>query len=296
MDWDDVRFFLAVAREGTLAGAAKQLRVNHTTVSRRLHGMEERLGVRLFERLPHGWRTTEAGAGILAAAERMEGEFLEIDRRVSGQDTRLSGTLRVTTYDALFCLLAEDIASFSREYPEIELQIVTESEFLNLSRREADVAIRATNSPPEHLVGRRVGRFEFAVYAARSLVEAAHGSRDLNDYPWLGWDSNLGARMTEQYITEHAPRARRVARMSAAIPMIEAVRAGIGVMAIPCIHGEAEPQLERLTDVIDNFGMDLWVLSHEDLRHTARVRRFVDHMSNAFEHKQEALGGHSTAA
>ncbi|MEN8196747.1 MAG: LysR family transcriptional regulator, partial [Pseudomonadota bacterium] len=171
MDWDDLRFFLAVAHKGSIRAAAAALGVNHSTVSRRIDGFERKLGVRLFERLPTGYLVTPAGEDMMQSARRMEEEAAAIDRRVAGRDHRLSGPLRVTMPDSLAQkLLMPDIVAFSDRHPEIELELVISYVFADLNKREADVAIRMANDPPGHLVGRRVVRQAKAVYASRDYL------------------------------------------------------------------------------------------------------------------------------
>ncbi len=150
MTWDDLRFLLAVCREGTLTGAARTLNVNHSTVFRRVRSIENKLCVQLFERLPNGYAMTEAGETALKAGENIEREFLRLSHELAGKDSRLHGKLKITAPDALVIkLLVPYIASFCETYPEIKMELSIANNYLSLSRREADIAIRATNLPPE---------------------------------------------------------------------------------------------------------------------------------------------------
>lgn len=275
MQWDDLRVLLALTRAGTLTRAARQLGVNHTTVSRRIAALEDQVGVRLFERLPTGYQPTEAGDEVRRVAERMEEEILGLDRAVLGADTRLAGSLRITTLPSLAEHHAGDMTEFHRRYPLIELELNVAYAVQNLTRREADIAIRATNNPDEHLVGRRAGRLEFAVFAARSLVEADPDA-SLGQRPWLGWHEKAGARMTEAWMAENAPDAHVVCRFDDALALRAAVRAGLGVMFLPISICRDEDDLVQLAPALPHFGMDLWLLTHPDLRRTARVRAFME--------------------
>ncbi|MEM7020729.1 MAG: LysR family transcriptional regulator, partial [Pseudomonadota bacterium] len=157
IDWDDLRFFLAVARTGTVTGAARRLSVNHSTVTRRITAFEKKVGVRLFERLSTGYVTTPAGEDVLNHAERMETEFNAMERHIAGRDDKLGGPLCVTAPATLINnLFMPHIARFIEIYPDIELQLMASYENINLNRREADIAIRITNNPSENLVGRRL--------------------------------------------------------------------------------------------------------------------------------------------
>src|SRR5262245_44529520 len=165
IEWDDLRFVLAVAAEGSLAGAARVLGVNHTTVLRRVNAFEERLGVRLFERLPAGYTLTTEGAELIEAARLMEDTVTSLERRLVGRDRKLAGTIRVTTTDTLAgSILPGILADFRRQHPGIALELATSNMVVSLSKRAADVAIRPAENPPEALVGRRVSSVAFALY------------------------------------------------------------------------------------------------------------------------------------
>jgi molybdate transport repressor ModE-like protein len=163
--WDDLRTILAIARAGSLSGAARELKVSHATVFRRLGHIEERLGVKLFERGRGGYAPSPAGEEIADAATRIEAEVIGVERRVIGRDLRPAGTVRVATTDTLLIgLLSPVFAAFREAYPDIALEVSVSNAVVNLSRREADVAIRPTTAPPEHLIGRRLVTIEQAVY------------------------------------------------------------------------------------------------------------------------------------
>jgi DNA-binding transcriptional LysR family regulator len=291
MIWDDLRFVLALARTGTMSAAAKHLGVTHTTVSRRLAAFEEQVGVRVFDKHPDGYVATSAGEDLVRVAERMEEEVLSVDARVLGQDERLSGPLRVTTTTGMGVHVADALASFVERFPLVELELSLDYEFRSLTRREADVAIRTTNKPPENLVGRKVARVEFAVYGARSLHKRLGKGAQLKDYPWVMWDARLGAQMTERRVDKIAPGRHVSLRVDDQLMFKEALRAGIGVGFLPCIDCDDDPALERLRDIEPDFGMDVWLLTHPDLRNTARVRAFLDHMAPALVEQRDRFAG-----
>lgn len=279
LKWDDLSVLLALARESTLTSASTELGINHTTVARRLAAAEEAMGARLFDRTPEGYVPTAAGEEVLAVAMRVEEEILSLDRVVLGRDTRLSGPLRVTTLDFLVSEHIDAFASFTKRYPNVELELSVDNTALNLTRREADVALRVSTKPAEHLFGKRVGILEYALYGTREIVDEVGADAPYSEYPWLMWDERLGARMTERWMKRHAKGARIACRVDTASAMIAAVRAGIGVQFILCSAGDADPNLVRIRDIEPGFSMGLWLLTHPDLRNTARVRAFMDHMS-----------------
>ncbi|MEO0601492.1 MAG: LysR family transcriptional regulator, partial [Myxococcota bacterium] len=205
MDWDDLRYVLALTRAPTLAGAAQQLGVTHTTVGRRLRAIEAMLGVSLFDRTPEGLVPTGAGRDLADVAEQVESDVLAVEGRVRGRDTRLTGPLRVSTMDLFFCALQPAFAAFSEACPGVELTVDTTLDRVSLARREADVVIRLTNQPPEYLVGRRVGRVQFAVYAADSLVARIGDGAPLEAFPWLGWSDEPAATWLDAWLGRNAP-------------------------------------------------------------------------------------------
>lgn len=291
MDWNDLKVLLAFARHGTLQRAAKTLDTTHTTVSRRLKALEAQVGSRLLERTATGARLTPAGYELAHAATQMETAALAAENRVAGRDARLSGRLRVTTLDAMAAAFAPFFTEFSREHPEVRLEMTVSNAAVSLSRREADVAIRATSSPPEHLVGRKVGRLEYAVYAARSLVESLPENAPLSAFPWIKPQARLGARLTEAWMAEHAPGARVVGEFDTMLSIGAAAEAGMGASLLSCWAGDTSEELVRLTDVLPAMGVDVWVLTHEDLRTAARVRAFTDFMVERVRPLQPVLSG-----
>lgn len=285
-NWDDLRVFLAVARAGSLSGAARSLGVNHSTVFRRIAGLEETLGVRLFERLPTGYALTPAGEETLGIVECIEADVATLDRTVTGQDLRLSGTVRITATDMLaFWLLPDHLRQFRSDYPGIELEIVVGNEALNLSRRETDIALRIGNTPPETLVGRRVGRLEFAIYGAPGYC-AAYTGTDLTQHDWIGFDS-AHAPLIRQF-EKLLPGMRPAVRSNSVACAVRLAKAGLGLAVLPCAIADQKPDLIRVAELPDAFGLDLWLLTHEDLRHTARIRAVLEFLTPALS---ESLKG-----
>lgn len=278
-NWDDLRVFLAVARAGSLSGAARRLGVNHSTVFRRIVGLEEMLGVRLFDRLPSGYALTSAGEDTLPIVERIEADVTMLDRTVTGQDLRLSGTVRITATDMLaLWLLPDHLRRFREIYPGIEVETVVGNEALNLSRRETDIALRIGNTPPETLVGRRIGTLDFAIYGSPDYC-ASRPDAALDQQDWIGFD------------TAHAPLTRQLdkllvgmrpqMRSNSVACAVRLAKAGLGLALLPCAIAELKPDLVRVAELPQPFGLDLWLLTHEDLRHTARIRAMMEFLTSA---------------
>src|SRR3989440_9659868 len=192
LSWDDFRYVKAIADTRSLGGAAQDLSVNHSTVFRRLAQIEKQLGSRLFERSRGGYALTPCGEEMVRLAERMGEDVVAFERQVTGHDLRPSGELRVTTNDtALIYLMTDVFAGFRRAYPEISLDVVVANQALNLSKRDADVAIRATDRPPETLIGRRAATIAWAVFAASGTAPEGFEASDAREVDWIGFGDNL---------------------------------------------------------------------------------------------------------
>lgn len=290
--WDDFRTVLAVCREGTLSGAARLLGVNHSTVFRRINALEEKLGVRLFERLPEGYAMTEAGESVREAGERIENEVLGLSRKLIGRDLGLHGTLRVTAPDAFAIkLLTPLLVQFSRQYPGIQLELSMANHYLDLTRREADVAIRATMTPPESAIGRRLCALVTTVYGASPYLEAKQADHALEQYAWLMPDDDLAQLPFARWLKKHFPTASIVYRSNSLLGLFEAAKRGMGIAPLPCFLGDPESGLQRLIEPPDALASELWLLSHPDLRRTARVRALMDFLSEAIDAERTLIEG-----
>ena len=290
--WDDLRVVLAIARGSGLAGAARTLRVNHSSVYRRLDALEARLQVRLFERGRTVYRLTVEGELLADAAQRMEAEALAAQRRVLGRDLKLSGTIRVSTTEVLgLHLLPPLLREFPQRYPEIEIELSINNRLIDLTRRDADVAIRAAEQAPEHLIGRRICKTALAAYAHRTLQRGTRG-RALADHAWLALDESLAHAPQSRWLREHVPQARGNFRFDSLEALRQGVRVGLGAGVLPCFVGDADRELVRLTppETMGEFG--IWVLTHPDLRRSARIRVFVNDIGSliAARRVSELLG------
>ncbi len=295
-NWDDLRYLLAVARHGSLSAAARVLGVNHSTVLRRVLSLEESMGVHLFDKLPGGYALTSVGDEMHRVALKVEEEFIAANRRLSGRDTQIGGTLRVTTIDILALhILPRHIAAFRDRYPDLRVDLITAEASLSLTRREADVAIRSTNEPPENLIGRAVSGLAFAVYGAASSLEREEGMMDdVNDWPrhfWVGLDESFDHTNLGHWFKRMIPTNRIGHRVNSVAMAVEAVRAGVGLGLLPCGLVDRNPAFRRLSAPIPEVETKIWLLTHEDLRHMGRVRAFLDFMSDAFAQERDLLEG-----
>jgi DNA-binding transcriptional LysR family regulator len=207
LDWNDLRLVLAVAREGSLSGAARALGVTHSTVFRRLGTIEGTIGTRLFERFRDGYAPTSAGEIAAASATRLEHEVLALERKLSGQDLRPSGPVRITTTDTLGAVLMRHLPAMRAAHPEIQPEIVISNAMANLTRREAEIAIRPTPAPSELLVGRRIADIAHAVYGSRARLARRNGL-DLSVHDWIGLDDALAGTVIAGWMRGKTCRRR----------------------------------------------------------------------------------------
>ncbi len=299
LNWDDFRIFLAVADNGSLSGAARQLRVTHSTVFRRINSMEDSVGVPLFDRQPSGYQLTLAGEEVLEHARRMETESQLIEQKLSGGDLKLSGTIRVATMEGLaMVLLPPFIKKFRELHPEIRIDMVISSQVFNLSRKEADVAIRMGQSaPPEHLTGRQIGTVSWAVYGSPGYF-AEYGkpnnASELKGHQFVSADSHEAHRAYAKWTRAHVDDDDIVYTSNVVMAQRSAAREGIGLAVLPRYLGESEVRLERAFDVGSELDLYLWVLTHPDL-HNKRVEMLMDFISDSVRQLQPSLNYHSIA-
>lgn len=292
LDRNDLRYVQAIARAESLAEAARQLSVHQSTVFRRLNALEQQLGVRLFERFPTGYVTTAAGEEFCKAAEHIEEDIAALERQINGQDMRPTGTLRVTTTDSLlFNLLTPCFAAFRTAHPEIELEVIVSSQTFDLTKRDADVAIRTTKHPLETLVGRRVAKVATAIYGSKNYLAAHPHLKNLSAHHWVGPDESIGELVSIRWLKRSYPGISFPYRVNTCLGMLAAVKKDLGLAVLQCYIADPEPDLCRVHFPIPELEKDLWVLTHDDLRHVERVRTFVDFIASALAPQRELLEG-----
>jgi DNA-binding transcriptional LysR family regulator len=278
LDWDDLRFFLAVAARGSISGAAQELRTSHSTVLRRLASLEKKLGARLFKRLPGGYAITSAGERLRERLAGVAEQIAGAQRQLGGLDTRASGVIRVTSTDTLtHGALLPLIAEFQRTQPEITLQLAVNNTFMSLTRREADVAIRPTSRPSENLVGRKVGHLQTALYASRSYWKA-HARRPWSEHRWIVPDETLAHLAQAEWAGKYVPADRVALSVDTLVGMAGAVRAGIGIGMLLTLLADNDDQLVRIREPEPQLDTDLWILTHADLKQVPRIHLFTQFM------------------
>ncbi|TDW27344.1 LysR family transcriptional regulator [Rhizobium azibense] len=282
-DWNELRLVLAVHRTGGLTATAGALSIDHSTVFRRLNALEKRLGVRLFERLPGGsYQVTPAGERMAAAAERMEYEMLSLDRDLAGRDHRLSGRLRITSSETLaYSMLTRHIAAFRQAYPGIVVELLIDNRVLSLSRREADIALRPVRPKEGDLWGRKLADVGWTLYASPAVLDAIGGpltrGEDVVGHPLIGWEEHTAGIAAADWLGSRASGVAFVYRTNSLVNQLIAAKAGIGVALLPCYLGDGHRALVRaLADPIPELSGELWIVTHTDLKGTARVRAFFD--------------------
>ena len=297
LDWDSLRYAAAIGTAGSLAGAARTLGVNHTTVLRRLDALEAHLGSRLFERHRSGYQPTEAGLALLEQARHMAARADEIERLVLGRDRELTGVLRVTTaFVVMDHLLPQPLAEFARKYPGIEVEVVENAFLVDLAsrhsdadqgwtRREADVALRLSGHVAEHLVGRQLGMTQCRVYALRGAPDLPQTVTSLEtltrDAPWVAFERGASARVYDAWLHQRLAQANVRVRVDIFNAKAAMLRTGIGVGVLPTFMEAKHPELVAVSEPIADLALPVWIITHPDLRRTARVRAFMQFVGDA---------------
>ena len=289
-NWDDLKVFLVLAREGSARAAAEKLNIHHSTVSRRIESLETEYGVRLFDRLPSGYAITAEGHELVEEAVKIEDQINSIERQLLGKDARLTGEIRVTLPDGFANnLLMPDIVAFMEQYPGIEVTLVASCDVFDLTRREADIAIRITENPPEHLVGHKVVRYACATYASVNYLKTHDPLRYPKEARWIGWGD---CETYPDWVKKSEfPNVPVRGEMCNALLQVSAAKAGLGIARIPCFLGDVEPELRRVPPGKATPCHDVWLLTHRDLKNTKRIQVFMQWIGNAFHQKQDLLEG-----
>ncbi len=276
MDWDDIRYFLALARAGTLSKAARGLGVTHVTVARRIARLEEGHQLRLFDRRQNGYRLSAAGERLLVEGESVERVCQQFERQMLGLSDVPEGALTVSVPEHSLIDLTPSITAFMRAYPGIKLTVLATSEELNLNQLQADVVIRMTNTPPELLVGRCLTQIALYHYGRRDYLASIQG--DIKQADWAVWAVQSDSADEKLYLHELLPHAHVAMRTNSNSQLLAMVREG-GVLALL-----AEPIARLYPElvVVDKSPvatLGLWLLTHSDLRDAARVRCFMQFMA-----------------
>jgi DNA-binding transcriptional LysR family regulator len=300
LDAAELPLVLALARERTLAGAAERLDVDTSTVFRRLNELERRLKVRLFDRSPRGYRLTESGKRAAATAERIEAELHALDREITGQDQQLSGSLRVTSSETLsYAILPPLLAAFHRAHPGIQLTLAIDNRVFDLSRREADVALRTRRPLDRDLFGRKLAGIAWAFYGGLSHETSLRRRREKFEFEArtvIAWDEPSERIAASTWLEERVSSAQVVYRTNSLVNQLMAVRAGIGVALLPCYLADPEAELSRLAPPIPELQAELWIVTHKALKDTARVRACLKVVGDGIARQQSLFEGRAPPA
>jgi DNA-binding transcriptional LysR family regulator len=296
-EWADLRYFLAVTRAGTLAAAGRELKVEATTVGRRLVAFEQALGARLFDRTSDGYVLTIAGERILENARAIEAQMADLRRRAVGEDARVEGTVRLATSENLAVgFLLRVLAPLHERHPGICLAIETGPRAADLLAGEADLAVRVGPTMKPHqqtLVAKKLVTFGMTLYAAESYIER-HGlpraGDDLAGHLVCAYGGELALVPPAVWLTEHGAKGRVVFTMNSMLGLAQSIAAGVGVGVLPYFLGDAQPTLRRVFEE-PVVSTDAWLVVHPDLQRVARVRAVIDFLSEAMALHGEALAG-----
>ena len=294
-NWNDLKLVLAIARGKSLRKGAGLLGINHSTAFRNLNALESKIGARLFERLPGGiYATTSVGEQVARTAERMETEANALDREVTGSDARLIGTLRVTASETLaYSVLTRQLSKFRQAHPGITVEMMIDNRTFDLSRREADVALRVARPREPDLFGKKLAAIGWTVYGARRFAERAGGDMDLlRELPFVGWSEGIAGVAAADWLAQTVRPREVVYRANSLINQFCAAREGMGLVVLPCYLADGEPDLIRmLPHPIAELERELWIVTHEDLKNTARIRAFLDVVGAGLSEQQPLFQG-----
>lgn len=292
MNWDHLRYIEAIAATGTLSKAGKRLGVHQSTVLRRLDYIEERLGVRLFYRSRSGLTLTPTGEMAFRETQRLRSEVDALERTLVGQDERPSGPVRLATTDTLLNGLINPIlGELAAQYPGIQLEIDTRNEVVSLSRRDADIALRPTNSPLDTLVGRRIADIHSAVYGSEDHLALIHGTEEEGFRSWVVPDDSFNNLSTNHWYRDNLQAPERITRCNSLLSIHALIRAGVGVGIIPCYLGDTTAGLRRLTGTLGSETVSLWLLTHRDVQKMGRIRVVMDFLADKLRPKHGLLEG-----
>jgi DNA-binding transcriptional LysR family regulator len=291
MNWNDLKIFLAIARCGSLRGAASYSQTSVSTVSRRIDALEDKLGVRLFSRRPEGYSLTEVGQDILDDVKKLERQASHIERKVLRKDQKLEGSVRVTLPDAVVSyLLTDELKGFHHRYPDINLQIITSYDIVDIMRGDADIALRFTNTPTEQLVGKKLTGFYNCYYASKDYVQTYDLSDPACGAIWIGKD-NKSQRYFESIECGPYPDFPIRWEIASFPARVAACKSGLGMAVLPCFIGDQEADLVRLDDASPFLALDTWLLMHPELRDTGRARVVMEFLVETLAGKRKLLMG-----
>lgn len=275
LEWEEVKSFAVVADAGSVRRAARALGVHHSTVSRRIDNLEHALGTKLFDRQPEGFVLNAAGEEFVTAVRDCGVRLNSAERSISGQDGDMSGVVTVTMAEPIAVhTFGPRLSEFTDKHPEIEVHMIATTSILDVSRREADIAIRIDNNPPQSLVGKRIITYNQTVYATQEYLDSQDFENDPETARWVAWDSD-DDKFPEWTKETEFSKVPMWGCFPGAAMQLSAAKGGLGLAMIPCFIGDREPLLVRATKRKPIKARDIWLLTHSDLRRTARIKAFM---------------------
>lgn len=295
-DWNDLRYFLALARYGSTLAAAKALGVNQSTVHRRIAELERRAGHSLARPHPSGYQLTEFGEALLPTAEKVEAAITALERQVQAYGNELTGTIRLTCPEPIVARITSSslLQMFYERYPTLRVEFVMSDGYLDLSKGEADIAFRSGEPHDEQLVGRKIADSIWAVYASRSYVQhngKPQSANDLNHHSIVGFDGMLMNHRAAKWLATVAPEANVAARNNSVLGVLLAVKAGVGIAPLPTPIADAEAELVQVLPPVKDLERGWYLLTRADLRQTPRIRAFFDFIIEKLEIVRPILTG-----
>lgn len=291
--WDDYLYFLKVATCGNLKAAAEELGVNYSSVFRRINGLEERLSVRLFERLKSGYKLTKAGEDILDRVQQVDEQMYAIQRLVQGKDVHLSGYLKISTTDTIgYYWLPPYLRRFKELYPDIIIDLDIKTRYTNLSKREADIVIPAINTQPDSMVGKKLAPIYIRLYGAASYLDrngTPQNTAELQQHRFLMPNESLSGLPANKWLRRHVQEDKIVACCDKLTGLYHLARQGLGLTILPHYVADSDPTMVQLMELPPECHHHVWILTHPDIRFTARIRAFMQFMYQETETNHEEI-------
>src|SRR3954454_7011150 len=281
LDWNDLRYFLVVAEHDSTLAAGRALRVSQTTVARRIAALENAIGLPLFERRQAGYSLTPAGEGLLDRARQVDVAASSFVEAAAAEKRDTSGAVRITTQEIFaVTLLAPMLAELHRRHPEILIELDDSQEFRDLGEGEADIALRsAVGDLSAGIVGRRLGDDDWTLYCSKGYA-AAHGvptnRRQLKEHAFIGGGGPKLWRAYSAWLHDLGLDDRVIMHHASAMGLMSAIRSGLGIAVLPCIVADADPDLIQCVPPKAGHEREMWLVTHERIRHTPRVRAVID--------------------
>ncbi len=283
MNWDSLKVFLSIARLGTLSGAANDLEVNHSTIFRRLNAFETEIGGQLFERINNRYELTTLGHELLVLAQNIENSFDDINRHIVGRDIQPKGIVKITAPNNIaYRYLPRYITSFNFQYPDIQIELLVSNQEFNMSNRQADIAVRSTSSPAEHLIGRQVCTLNWSVFASKAYEDKfglPSNIDELAKHVLIG--ATGGMSRLPAFIWQDKHFADQVITRCDDLTAISYfVESGQGLAFLP--DDQSRPELIKLFAIEDSQPSNIWLLTHPDLRNVERIKLVMQYLTKAF--------------